>query len=62
LRDTRNCTSAALFAADHRYLGSLELSVLPLAFATDGTALLRIVREEGPEVCFTARVRFRNGD
>ena len=51
-----------LFAADHRYLGSLELPVLPLAFAADGTALLRIVRNEEQDVCFTARVRFRNED
>ncbi len=51
-----------LFDADHHYLGSLELPALPLAFTPDGTALLRIVREEGREVCFTARIRFRNED
>jgi hypothetical protein len=62
LRDTCNCASAARFDADHRFLGSLELPVLPPAFAADGTPLRHIVREEGPEVCFTAQVRSRNGD
>jgi hypothetical protein len=62
LRSTRNCALADLFDADRHYLGSLDLPVLPPAFTADGTALLRIVREEGPEVCFTARERIRNGD
>jgi len=46
-----------LFDAEHLYLGSFEAPMLPLAFAADGTALLRA--DDGPNgegVFYSARV------
>lgn len=45
-----------VFAPDHRYLGSIDVNLLPLAFAADGTALFRVIGGEGEDdTYFTGR-------